>query len=105
MELVKTYDSAGNLSDKTYFETSQGELIKTSLEVGEELSGEPRGLNRVYFKIKEENEIILTNGKYQKGVAIKINGFGKNKEFYITRNQVNRVKREIKILDMKRENR
>ena len=53
MKLVKTYDNVGNISEKTYIEDSEGYLTETNLEIGEPITSEPTGLNRIYYEIKK----------------------------------------------------
>ena len=52
MELVKTYDNVGNISDETYTELSNGVLVETSQKVGKE-TAQDCCLGRVYFEIAE----------------------------------------------------
>ena len=49
MEVVKTYDNVGNISEKTYIEDSQGNLTETRLRAGKELDIRS-GLPRIYYE-------------------------------------------------------
>jgi hypothetical protein len=54
MKLIKTYDSVGNVSEKTYYMDSDGHLIETDIPVGRELPAEPTAERYIYFEKKAD---------------------------------------------------
>ena len=57
MELVRTYDNVGNISEQVYIENSNGNLVEVfNLETGEVVNERPV-LRRIYYEAVEKKGV------------------------------------------------